>query len=347
MSVGAGRQAGGREPEWPRLVCSVQWGAMLRSHVSPLLGAALIACHYTPPETPFKERVPVTPVLVAGDLAPGAKVTIQPVELEVLEVAGERKDDELVSASLRGALDDVALASALAARTAKVAAKSASAAARGAESEEVAAAAGDVAKKADGVADVAATTAKVAALVSVLGALSASSDEKSEVTFRAVTEDRLYRVTCASTDKRTMLLPEGRPSLSCAIVRVTERPERHWALSVKTPGGAFDRLQIKGFVEARTAQGRDDSRPIFRVQSSDSSEPVRLPNGQEGSQTLHAAYLDLATWRAPIASIELRSYGATPKAWIDRAAIADPEARDVVTIAATVLSAFRWPEVRS
>ncbi|MBX3199065.1 MAG: hypothetical protein KF894_13110 [Labilithrix sp.] len=322
---------------------------MLRLTVSLLLGAALVACHYTPPETPFTERVAVTPIVVTGELTPGAKVTIDAVELEVLAVAGKRTDDELVAASVRGALDDVALAGALAARTAKVAAKSADAVARESDgrSDETAAAAGDVAKKADVVADVAATTAKVAALVSVLGALSASSEEEAEVVFRAVAEDRVYRATCASTDKRTMLSPEGRPSVSCAIVRATEHPERHWVLSVKMPGGALDALQLKGFVEARTAQGRDDSRPIFRVQSSDSSAPARLPSGEEGSRTLRAAFVSLSTWQAQVAAIELRSYGATPKAWIDRAAIADPEARDVVTIAAAVLSAFRWPELAS
>lgn len=294
----------------------------------------------------FRARRSPVDIVITGELVPGTRVRLAPVELEILTVAESRTDDELVSASLRGAFEDLARGAALASVTAKTA--SIGAGAVGRQTEAVSAdAAREVVEKSNAASNVAARVAQAAALASVLGSLSASSEERAEVSFRATIGDRAYRATCTSSDRRTMFDKDGRPSLSCAIVPVVEKPLRHWALSVRTPGGALEAKRLNGFVEARTAKGRDDAMPIVRIVSSDTAVSVRTPQGTETTKMSFNAFVELDTVAARVASVQLPGDNAPGRAWLDTSSLTDPEAREIVGVAAAILSAFRWPGLRS
>lgn len=290
-------------------------------HRAALLALLLAGCHYTPsPESVFRAKTAPIDVQMKGDPSPGSQVRVGAIELEVLEAAGARTDDELVSASVRGALADAALAAAATSAVAKAA------------NEEETASAADHASRA-------------LAVAAVLGSLVAASDEKSEALLRAKVEGRVYRATCTSTEQRSIFDPYARPSLSCAVVAAVEAPKRHWALTVRTPTAGIQVPRHQGYVEARTAKGRDDTVPILRIYTTDSAGTTTGPDGKPAYYTQHNASFELVTPQTRVASITLRSYGAKPQVWLDTSGLADAEARDVAGVATAILSLYRWPEL--
>lgn len=293
----------------------------------------------------FRGRVQPVDIVTTGGLTPGARVKLGSVELEVLDVEESRTDDELVSASLRGAFADLALGAGLVSATAKAGAASAGAAAQNMQvtSAEAARKARKLENKAG---DIAGDVARVAAIAAVIGSLGASSEQRSEVKLRATAGDRTYRATCASTDKRSLFDPDGRPSLSCAIVPVVEDPARHWVVALRTPGGALDVKRLNGSLEAHTAKGRDDSAPIFRIASTDTAVAVRADDGTKSSKFVLNAFVEVETLSARIASIELPANGGGAKAWLDTSSLADAEARDLVLVTSAIVGVFDWSGLR-
>ncbi|HVH42245.1 MAG TPA: hypothetical protein VM925_07865, partial [Labilithrix sp.] len=119
----------------------------------------------------FRGRTEPVDIVMTGSLAPGTRVKLGTVDLEVLDVEDSRTDDELVSASLRGAFADLALGAAVVSATAKAGATSAEAAAQNMQvtSAEAARTARKLESKADDVSDVAGRVAKFAAIAAVIG----------------------------------------------------------------------------------------------------------------------------------------------------------------------------------
>ena len=116
--------------------------------------------------------------------------------------------------------------------------------------------------------------------------------------------------------------------------------------ALRTPGGAFDRKRLNGFLEVRTVKGRDDAAPIFRVVSADGGVPVKNANGVETYEMRYNTFIEIDTVAARVASIQLATDGAPAKAWLDTSSVADAETGDAVVIASAILSAFHWPGLR-
>lgn len=299
---------------------------------STLAIALLCACNITlPPENAFRARTTPREVAITGGLAGGTHVRFGDVDLEVIDAAGSRTDTELVSASVRDAIDDVALAAA-----------SVSALAKAASAESTDESTSEAADKTASIAD---RAAQALALASLLGSLAAAGDETTEAKLRAVVGGRSYRATCTSTDQRATLDVYARPSLSCAIVLAAPDAKRHWALAVRTTTGGIQVPKHEGWVEARTAKGRDDSVPILRIYTADSYGTRVGADGKDETVKHFNASFEIVTPQTRVASIMTRAYGAKPEVWLDASGLADAEARDAAAVSAAILQLYRWPEL--